>query len=785
MSLFSSLNVSLSGLNALSTQMQVVANNIANATTEGYTRKTAITQAVTLGGEGGGTKIIGFSRTNDAALSTTYNLSLSDYGLRSTQDAYLQQVESILGSTDSTDPVLSVAIGDFAAAWRQLASAPENNVCQRSVVQAASNLVSTLKTISASIDALDLQCSNDINNTLSDLNSMLDQIADLNMKISLGLSAGINVGNLQDERDLLIQAVSQDMKITVMERAQGQVALYTTGGYMLVDGLARSFSYDGTNITADGDTQSLNYALTGGKIQALLNFRATTTPASLDPATSVIQKLRSQIDEIVDAFTEISLGPPQSFACAYNGVPTATVTDGITFNSVYSGTFGNGTTVTIADTGGGTYSATIHMAGQDDEVYTGLTNGGSGFWANLADAINNGGGVPPSPASRLITATVNGTGTSTSIVGTSTLAGGDGTTTNGVASSSAYDNGVASTTILDDCLHLWALSSGAAGNSISLSIAAGSGPGLYTVTVTDGTTTEVYTDIADGGGGNAFWVNVATALNTGGGVPPTPASTLVSATAGIGAAAPGAGPYTLSGGGAGGQTCLTLTSLEAGTAGNNITATVSQGTNAGTYRVTIRVSGTIVETYDNIDNSGSGLWQNIADTINASSTRIMATAGTANMLPATGASTTYSFAGGTSELLTGFFVGNDASTFAVNPDLLDGTRTIKVVSPEAVGDAFNVTSRTFSADGLSVSNGSYESLAASILTGFQQAATNIASLSSTAESQKDYLQQRLTNETAVNVDSETVLLTTLQNSYAASAHVIQIINDLFDVLERL
>ena len=135
MSLFSSLNVALSGLQAITTQMQVVSNNIANASNAGYTRKLALTQAVTLGGEGGGTQINGFSRASDDALATTLNTSISDTGLRSTQNDYLKQIENILGSTDSTNPPLSSAISDFAAAWRQLASAPEDNVGQRQVVR--------------------------------------------------------------------------------------------------------------------------------------------------------------------------------------------------------------------------------------------------------------------------------------------------------------------------------------------------------------------------------------------------------------------------------------------------------------------------------------------------------------------------------------------------------------------------------------------------------------------------------------------------------------------------
>jgi flagellar hook-associated protein 1 FlgK len=302
----------------------------------------------------------------------------------------------------------------------------------------------------------------DINSTLVDLNSNLINIRDLNKKISMGLGTGTDVSSLLDQRDLLVQEVCTVMNVTVMPRANEQIALYTPGGYMLIDGDSQSFSYDGTNVYAAGAPGiPLNTALTGGKLQALINFRATSTPSSTDPATNVIQKLRSQANLIVSAFTTISAGPPASFAYAY-----------------------------------------------------------------------------------------------------------DNATTN-------------------------------AGEAASI------------------------------------------------------------------------------------------------------------------------------------------------------------------------------------------FTGTDTSSFAVNPNLLDGTEVIKLAGAAPVVDTFNDSTKTFTADGLNITSSSYQTLASSILTGFQQAATSIRALSTTASSQKDYLQQRLTNETSVNVDNEIVSLTTLQNTYAASAHVMQIINSLFDTLENI
>lgn len=464
MSLFSAINTSLSGLQAVTTQMQIVANNIANAGQEGFTRKSTIQSPTVLSGEGGGVQISGFVRATDPALTASIHTASSDAGMRTTQDRYLQQVQTILGATNGNNPPLTEAMAQFAASWRQLAAAPESNVRQNQVVQTASNLVATLRSISGAVESLDRQARAEVNSTLTDLNSDLQGIVDLNQKITAAIAAGQSPSNLEDARDQLIQKVSEVMNVTVLPRNQGQIALYTTGGYALLDGPAQSFSYDGATVTSALDpSMSLNDVLTGGKLEALVNFRADSSPTSpsVDPAAEVIRKLRSQLDLVASALTTSSAGPPETFAYAYANATT-------------------------------------------------------------------------------------GTGEATSI-----------------------------------------------------------------------------------------------------------------------------------------------------------------------------------------------------------------------------------------------FSGSTRTTLAVNANLLDGSETIKIASASDVADTFNDSSRSFTADGLSITGASYETMTASIMTFFQQSASTAAQLSATSSQQQDYLKQRLANQTGVNVDTETVALTTLQNAYSASAHVIAVIQQMFAALEAI
>jgi flagellar hook-associated protein 1 FlgK len=141
---------------------------------------------------------------------------------------------------------------------------------------------------------------------------------------------------------------------------------------------------------------------------------------------------------------------------------------------------------------------------------------------------------------------------------------------------------------------------------------------------------------------------------------------------------------------------------------------------------------------------------------------------------------------GTGELASNFFTtdgSGDPSSLTVNSNLTSGNMTLKQASAEPTAAAMSANF-SFSASALNVT-GTYVDLTTAILSGFQEAANTVATQNTAAAQQKTYYQQALTSATGVNVDSELVNLTTLQNSYAASAHVITTINAMLADLENV
>ncbi|MDD2878013.1 MAG: phage tail protein [Acidiphilium sp.] len=114
---------------------------------------------------------------------------------------------------------------------------------------------------------------------------------------------------------------------------------------------------------------------------------------------------------------------------------------------------------------------------------------------------------------------------------------------------------------------------------------------------------------------------------------------------------------------------LTLTALYTGSLGNALVATVSAGSAANSWRVTVGMPGRAPEVFDNITGSGAAFWQAVASAINngvgplrGASQLVVASAGTSSLAPSAGS---FLFSAGTpgsdgaAGLISGMVTGQD------------------------------------------------------------------------------------------------------------------------------
>ncbi|MBI3440761.1 MAG: flagellar hook-associated protein FlgK, partial [Proteobacteria bacterium] len=113
-----SLNSAISGLAAAQQALDIASNNIANASTPGYTRKIAQQEDVVVAGQGFGARTLTLTRSVDDALIASVNKQSSIAEGYTIRQKYLDHIMDFHGASDSTQP-LSAQLTALADSFAQ------------------------------------------------------------------------------------------------------------------------------------------------------------------------------------------------------------------------------------------------------------------------------------------------------------------------------------------------------------------------------------------------------------------------------------------------------------------------------------------------------------------------------------------------------------------------------------------------------------------------------------------------------------------------------------------
>ncbi len=312
MSLFTAISSSLSGMNALQANMQLISNNVSNTQNENYTRKSI---HFTSDPVAGGVLISGYSRATDESLTNLLRQSSSDAGKYSVQSDYLARVQDLYGSSQD-NPALTNLMSDFAASWRVLAAEPESSTLQQDVVFRGQSLAREVNRLATGLTLIKNDVANDVTTAVAGLNTALQNIERLNGQILAATANGQEniVNSLIDQRDGEIVTLSKLVDVRVYERYQNTVGIYTPQGLSLLDNTASQFSWNGTTITLSGS--DVTDQLAGGSVEGLVGLldQGTTSAALNDPGMAIIYKAEQQLLGLVTLFTDSG----ETFATAYD-----------------------------------------------------------------------------------------------------------------------------------------------------------------------------------------------------------------------------------------------------------------------------------------------------------------------------------------------------------------------------------------------------------------------------------------------------------------------------------
>lgn len=289
---FASLDIALSGLRINRQGIDVLSNNVANAQTEGYTRKILPQEAVVAGNKGIGVHSLEVERFVDEFLMRDFRTQLASTSYLDTRVDYLDRIQTFLGASE-TETAISAELNNLEDLFNQLASTPENNFLLLTTVDQADRFAQQVNGYADLLSQLRNDTQNDVVATVERINAALQEISDLNREIVSLTGQGRSTAALDDQIDAAVERLAKEIDITYFKKGDGTLVVQTNQGRVLADIDARTLytqeaylspdayypaTIDGILIEDPDDGVDLTPLSPGGRLGALLELRDETIP---------------------------------------------------------------------------------------------------------------------------------------------------------------------------------------------------------------------------------------------------------------------------------------------------------------------------------------------------------------------------------------------------------------------------------------------------------------------------------------------------------------------------
>ena len=287
------LSIAASGARAARSALDVTAQNIANASSDGYVRRSLRIEEVSASGGAGrigdislsGARVAEIRRNADAFLQGEVRRTSGDLQRANVELSGLQNMESALEQSG-----VFTAVVEFEAVLQQLSSDPVDPSRRAAVVAEANTLANKFNITASGFEAVGDGLRFDAEAEVNDANIIGAELARVNLRLTRAGSGSSDRAALLDQRDQLLERLGGFSSLTTSFAADGTVAV------SLGSNPPRSFVQGGTAGTLPSATAAdgtLSFAVDG---QAMTPGSGSLEGASL--ALTELASLRQRLDTV-------------------------------------------------------------------------------------------------------------------------------------------------------------------------------------------------------------------------------------------------------------------------------------------------------------------------------------------------------------------------------------------------------------------------------------------------------------------------------------------------------
>ena len=378
MSLNGILNTGITGMLSHQTALNVTSNNIANVQTEGYARKTVDYGSVVVNGVGSGVEVSEVRRITDEFIAKELRLSTAGSEQYKAMSEIHAQLQSLLGDPAENNS-LTGKLDSLNAAFAALSVDPTMSVSRSAALSEIENFGTETDRLLTQVQSLRKEADTHISEEVDVVNDAILRIYELNLDIKAASQSNQPVGELMDQRDQALTAISKVMDIKTYQMTDGAIAVVTNAGQQLLDFQPRQLVYSPAAIVTTQtkfdqitlnvyDTATRTVAATGlpldpelqsGSLRGWLDMRNTGLPNLAAQIGALAAGVAEQFNAVHN--DNISVPPPATLTGRNAGV-LATDAHGFTgqatfysfdagnnIQASYTVDFDNPGTVTLAD----------------------------------------------------------------------------------------------------------------------------------------------------------------------------------------------------------------------------------------------------------------------------------------------------------------------------------------------------------------------------------------------------------------------------------------------------
>jgi flagellar hook-associated protein 1 FlgK len=315
----SALSIMSQALEADQQALNVVANNVANANTPGYTEEKPNwqeNQPLHIGGVsyGQGVTETGSTSVRDRVLQSRLDQQQQLAASSGSRLTALDTLQALFtpdsGSSSSTAGDIGSDLTSFFNSFSSLEANPTNNALRQSVLSKAGMLAGDISNAAASLNSQRSALDQEAAGVTSQVNSLTSAIAQLNQQI-MTTSPNSDAGTLEDQRQQDLSQLSQLIGINQITTENNGLAITTTSGALLLSGAS---SYQMTTGTVNGVTDffvgntdiTSQVASGGGSLGGYLTARDQDIPSALSSLDQLAYSVSTAVNAQNNAGTDLN-----------------------------------------------------------------------------------------------------------------------------------------------------------------------------------------------------------------------------------------------------------------------------------------------------------------------------------------------------------------------------------------------------------------------------------------------------------------------------------------------